>query len=232
MQFGGTRIQWVVFDAVGTLIEPRPRVADVYHAACLRHGGTRSPDEIARRFREVMAARIADPRTSEQDEREFWQRTVADVLGTVKNPEACFAELYEHFATPEAWKLCQGVEQTLARLSKHDVRVAVASNFDQRLHRVLDGLSGMDAIQLRVISSEVGWRKPDHRFFEALLAQTGVSSKEILIVGDDVSNDIVPARELGMTSVFVRGRGSETNVEAELTVASVDEILNWCQFDE
>jgi len=70
-------IRWVLFDAVGTLIEADPPVAEVYLAAARQFGSLLSVDEIQHRFaaalrveQGVESATLDRPPTSEAQERE------------------------------------------------------------------------------------------------------------------------------------------------------------------
>src|ERR1700730_14270902 len=103
-------VRAIFFDAVGTLIHPDPVAAVVDWEVGLRQGSQYNLDQIARRFRaafqnEEKADRANGLRTNEDRERLRWQNIVADVLDDATDPDACFAELYEHFNRPMAWRL-------------------------------------------------------------------------------------------------------------------------------
>ena len=55
--------------------------------------------------------------------------------------------------------------------------------------------------------------KPGLEFFVRLAAMAGVSPDEAAYVGDRVDNDILPAREAGMLTVFIR-RGPWGHIHA------------------
>lgn len=55
-----------------------------------------------------------------------------------------------------------------------------------------------------ISSAEVGAAKPDKRIFELALSQADCSAREACMVGDRLDNDIVPAAEMGMSTVWVR----------------------------
>lgn len=55
-----------------------------------------------------------------------------------------------------------------------------------------------------VASAEAGVAKPDKRIFELALSQAGCSACEACMVGDRLDNDITPATEMGMSTVWVR----------------------------
>ena len=69
-----------------------------------------------------------------------------------------------------------------------------------------------DYFDVVVASAEAGVAKPDKRIFELALSQAGCSAKEACMVGDRLDNDIAPAAEMGMYTVWVRqswfGRGN------------------------
>jgi putative hydrolase of the HAD superfamily len=94
---------------------------------------------------------------------------------------------------------------TLAGMRDAGLRLGVISNtfvpgfvHDRQLERA--GLIGF--LPVRVYSSEVGYRKPDRRIFEAALSRMGVSAQETLFVGDLVKTDIVGARRAGMRTAL------------------------------
>ncbi|MDD4254578.1 MAG: HAD family hydrolase [Methanofollis sp.] len=55
-----------------------------------------------------------------------------------------------------------------------------------------------------VFSSDVGCKKPDDRIFQVALRRIGVEPEEALFIGDSMTNDIIPARRLGMQAIHIR----------------------------
>lgn len=53
-------------------------------------------------------------------------------------------------------------------------------------------------------SADWGAAKPSRRFFEKVLAACASSPEQVLYVGDRLDNDILPARDLGMRTAFLR----------------------------
>ena len=171
-----TEPRWVVFDAVGTLITPDPPVAEAYFQAGRAQGSRQTRDAVAARFREAFGGplRATPPAgvhsTDEATERAFWRAVVAAVFDDLTGAaaERCFDALFDHFARPTAWRVYADVAPTLAALAALGLPVAVASNFDARLHGVFAGHRELEGIGRRFVSSELGWRKPDGRFFTAV----------------------------------------------------------------
>lgn len=61
-----------------------------------------------------------------------------------------------------------------------------------------------DYFDVVAASAETGVAKPDKRIFELALSQAGCSACEACMVGDRLDNDITPAAEMGMSTVWVR----------------------------
>jgi putative hydrolase of the HAD superfamily len=198
-----SHVSCIAFDAVGTLIYPDPPVAEVYARVGREHGSLFPVDEVRGRFREAFRAECdGATSTNEEEERQRWRRIVQRVFALEK-PEPCFEELFAHFGRAESWRCFPDVAETLRRLSERGYDLALASNFDRRLHAICDGHRELGRFSARVISSEVGMFKPHAGFFEALCEQTGRQKHEVLMVGDDWTNDISGPLAIGMPAVFL-----------------------------
>ena len=194
----------VVFDVVGTLVEPWPRVSRAYAEAGRRQGVELVEDVIAKRFaaawrRQEAIDAAATPAfaTNRQREIERWRGIVEDVFEQVPASGAIFADLWEHFARPEAWRpLPEGV-QLVEDVKRAVGEVALASNFDERLFaiaRMVEPLTFADHI---FASSELGWRKPAPEFFREVERRLGRRPEELVLVGDDPLLDVAAARKAG-----------------------------------
>jgi putative hydrolase of the HAD superfamily len=201
-------IRAVVFDAVGTILEPDPKPAVVYSEIGGRHGSRLTDAVIATGFREAFDAQeqrdlTRHLATDETRELARWRAIVGSVLHDVADSETCFRELWEHFAASTNWKLIPGAGELLAALRKRDLKLAVASNFDGRLRSVLAGFPESRLLHDIVISSEVGWRKPAAEFFAALCRRLAYEPSEILFVGDNRGNDYDGARKAGLRALLL-----------------------------
>jgi len=219
-------VRAIYFDAIGTLIHPEPSAAAVYADISCRHGSRLRRDEIRRRFATAFARqeeidRAAHWCTSEAREHERWQSIVGEVLDDVSDPDACFAELYDHFARPAAWRCDESAPRVLAELSRRGYLIGLASNYDQRLHTVLAGLEALRGIQRVLLSAAIGWRKPAPAFFAALAAQAGVEPREALYVGDDLESDYTGALGAGLNAVLL-GQPPRADVRA---IGRLEELL-------
>jgi putative hydrolase of the HAD superfamily len=206
-------IRCIVFDAVGTLIHPEPGVGQVYAEVGKRHGSRRSIDELRQRFRTAFERqeqidRAAGWKTDEARELRRWRDIVTEAIDDVTDAEACFGELYEHFAKPSAWRCDPDAEMVLTELHRRGIATAMASNFDHRLHRVVAGLPELRSLSAIIVSSEVGCRKPGRQFFQALIDRLGVQRTDSLYIGDDPTNDFEGATSAGIPTRLLAPAGN------------------------
>ena len=141
-------VRAIFFDAVGTLLFPEPSAIEVYRAAAARRGLLLSSDEIRSRFIAAYQAEEATDQsanwiTSEPREEMRWRRIVGTTLKGVADPDACFRELFEHFARPQAWRVNPDAEFVLARLRERSLVLGIGSNYDSRLLSVLEGIPAL-----------------------------------------------------------------------------------------
>src|SRR5947209_7002351 len=111
-------IDGIVLDAVGTLIDPSPPVAEVYAAAAHRQGVELAPAVVKARFHRYFRDDEVDEMrgplaTDEPTEFRRWRRIVTNVLPEVPRPDRAFAELWDHFGRPDAWRCFPDVAEAL-----------------------------------------------------------------------------------------------------------------------
>jgi putative hydrolase of the HAD superfamily len=222
----------VFFDAVGTLIHPKPSSASVYARVARRFGSRLKVAEISERFRAAFAKQDDIDRgngwqTDEARERERWRAIVREVLDDVNDPEACFDALYGHFEWPDSWEVDLQALDLLEVLPRRGLKLGVASNFDSRLHTVVTGWTCLHSLSHRVVSSEVGWRKPAPEFFAALCEVTGLPPEQIVYVGDDWENDCLGARGAGLQAIWLhKNRKKKPDHDDVLQVEDLASLTN------
>lgn len=216
-------IRVVALDAVGTVMEPVPKVGEVYHQVGLKYGTRKSLDEVVLGFKLAFAATESVPVstdpggldpwwTSEDEEFRRWRSIVERVLDDLPDLESCFRELHEYFAKPSSWRIFPDVPPTIAGLKSRGLRVVLASNFDHRLHSVVQGSPGLEGIDECFVSAELGARKPSVGFYSRLLERLQVASHELLMIGDDLQNDFFPPTELGVATLWLNRTGHPSEV--------------------
>jgi putative hydrolase of the HAD superfamily len=110
----------------------------------------------------------------------------------------------EHAAWNPARRLGATTHALLDSLRERGLRLGLVSNaFDPGwlLHRDLEQMGLAERLDFRVVSSEVGTRKPHPPIFERALAALDVRPEDALFVGDRLYEDVRGAGQLGMTTV-------------------------------
>ncbi len=220
--------RWIAFDAVGTLIFADPPVAEIYHRIGQKYGSALTLPQVQQRFAGIFGKRsqMQNHPTSEPIEYEFWRDVVSEVLVDVTDKESCFIELHEWFARPTSWRCYEDVGPTIQALRVRGYQLAIASNFDHRLNSVCDGLNGLRDISTRVISSEVGWRKPHAGFYQALIDECGGKANEIVMIGDDPTNDAWGANQAGLRAVLINRRlSTDSMCTGDSIIRSLQELV-------
>lgn len=230
---GAPMIRAVVFDAVGTVMYPSPPVARVYRAALTRHCERHlSEEEISGVFRRALDERGVQQslRTDEEGERDFWRQLIHGLCNGHPAFEACFDHLYAHFGESSNWACFDDVADCMTSLSEQNLTIAIASNFDLRLHSVLDGLGPLSGIEHRFVSSQIGFRKPGEQFFNAVCSELLLEPQQVLFVGDDLRNDVFGANQAGCHSAWIcrqadRPDSAQANTTRISSLMQVGEVV-------
>lgn len=88
-------------------------------------------------------------------------------------------------------------------------------------------------INLVIASTEEGFSKPDSRIFQIALERSGCEPQKAIMIGDRIDNDIVPAKLLGMRTIWVKqGFGQYWNIssqeeKADCVVYNIKEICDY-----
>lgn len=105
--------------------------------------------------------------------------------------------------------LTSGLTEFLDRMARQAVQVACLTNDSARWSTLLRQRHGLtDRIHPWVVSSQVGYRKPDLRIFHALADQLGQSLAGSVFVDDNAPN-LDAAAQLGMTTVLYPAGSAE-----------------------
>jgi HAD superfamily hydrolase (TIGR01549 family) len=81
-------------------------------------------------------------------------------------------------------------------------------------------LTGFDPI---MTGKEIGRAKPHPNGFLKILSRWNLEPNEVLMVGNDVDCDILPAKELGLKTAFIDREGKVAG-EADYNISSLEAI--------
>jgi putative hydrolase of the HAD superfamily len=204
----GDHIRAVTFDVGGTLIEPFPSVGHVYSEVAAQHGVRVSPEVLNERFAAAWKAK-KNFGHSMQDWSDLVDETFAE-LSSVPPSRTFFPQLYRAFSEAGAWHVFDDVFLCLERLRERGFRLAVISNWDERLVPLLEAIGLAKFFDATAVSIEVGEPKPGRRIFDFAQRELGIGAAHILHVGDAPVEDVNGARAAGFEALLLKRDGPES----------------------
>ncbi|HZI65209.1 MAG TPA: HAD-IA family hydrolase [Thermoanaerobaculia bacterium] len=222
-------IRAVLFDAGATLVHPDPPVEAVYAREFAADGAKFTEEELTRAltraWEEVHALPAGDRYGGARGEAAFWaaflNRVRALLDGGVLSP-AGFERLARHFRSASAWAVYDDVVPTLEDLSRRDAKLAVVSNWDSYLPKLLAAL-GLDRFfSVVLVSALEGTSKPDPEIFRRACRRLEIAPEEALHVGDSVAEDLAGARAAGLSALLL-DRG-DAHPEIDDRIRSLAEV--------
>jgi 2-haloacid dehalogenase len=103
------------------------------------------------------------------------------------------------------WKPFPDTVRSLKRL-KENFQLAILSNVDDELFSISNKLLEVD-FDFIVTAQQTGSYKPDHRNFQRALKVFNIEKQEHLHIAQSIYHDIIPARQLGLNTVWVNRYG-------------------------
>ncbi len=212
-------IKGLIFDANGTVIDilTNENYDDMYRVAAnflMYQGIAMSADEIRETFHELNKRQRQD---SGEEFPEF------DVVALFSEIIKQHASPYTRSLPPEKQTALPGIMAEVFRAAslfklelypkvmevltslREQYRLALLSDGQRtwaipELHAA--GLS--DLFDPIIISSDLGYRKPDPRIFELVLKQMELTAEEVLFIGNDMYRDVYGAGKMGMKTIFFK----------------------------
>lgn len=208
----------IFFDAVGTLFGVKGSVGEVYGALAQSFGVEAGADVLNHAFFQSfrkappMTFPGVDVTTIPHREYEWWKAIAietfdqAGVIEQFSDFDRFFDELYALFATPRPWNIYPDTFSALRYWKNQGTTLGILSNFDSRIHQVLDGLGLADFFTSVTISTEVGAAKPDFKIFEIALKKHNCLPQAAWHVGDSYREDYEGAKSAGLRAIWLKRR--------------------------
>lgn len=95
-------------------------------------------------------------------------------------------------------------EDVLQYLRSHGYKIGVIANQSLGTADRLEKWGLLKYINVVAASAELGVAKPDRAIFDKAFAMAGCTAQEAVMIGDRLDNDIIPAKKLGMKTIWIR----------------------------
>ncbi|HBQ97476.1 MULTISPECIES: HAD-IA family hydrolase [Roseofilum] len=206
----------IFLDAVGTLFGVRGSVGEIYSQFAQGFGVQVSADLIDHTFfesfKKAPPAAFPDIDRQELQSHEFdWWKAIAfatfeqsEVIDQFTDFDRFFNELYHYFSTFYPWFVYPDVKIALLSWKNQNIELGVISNFDSRLHKVLNALGLQHFFQSITISTEVSVAKPNSKIFHTALAKHGYKPHQAWHIGDSYEDDYLGAIEAGFSPIWLQ----------------------------
>ena len=107
-----------------------------------------------------------------------------------------------------------------------------------KIHLITNGFLEVQSIKMQAseldkyidktfVSEVVGYKKPDHRIFYHAMKEVGGTTENCVMIGDDLSVDILPAKEIGMPHIYFNRKQTPHNEILDYEIKDLIEIKNF-----
>jgi 2-haloacid dehalogenase len=179
-----TTERWATFDCYGTLID--------WNGGIRRALGS---DELLERYHEL------EPQVEAENPRAPYRDVMTEVsrrLG-VEDPETLARSL-------PSWEPFPEVRAALEATRNRGWKLAALSNTDRDFIEASLERVGVP-FELAIVASEIGSYKPARAHWDTFFARTGAATDHHVHVAQSHFHDVVPARALGLTTIWINRLG-------------------------
>jgi 8-oxo-dGTP diphosphatase/putative hydrolase of the HAD superfamily len=196
-------IEWLFFDVGSTLMNEEKAYLHRLHDVA---------DAVNKTFEEIYDMAITLYKENKKGDLEIMRLYGLPKLKWYKEDEDLYADTFE----------------VLDELSKK-YKIGVIANQSLGTAERLEQKGILKFIDLVIASAEEGISKPDKRIFEIALSRAECNAENAVMIGDRIDNDIVPAKQIGMKTIWIKqGFGKYWNVarEEEKADYEVDNLIS------
>ena len=83
-------------------------------------------------------------------------------------------------------------------------KLGIIANQPQEVIQVLKNHNLYDFFSVNSISQIIGFHKPNNRIFKYALTEAQCDPKNAVMIGDRIDNDIIPAKSIGMKTIWLK----------------------------
>lgn len=122
--------------------------------------------------------------------------------------------------------LLDGAAEFLARLKERGRVFLITNGTPAAQYGRLDALGIRSLFDGIFVSDEIGFAKPDPRFFGYVLSAAGAAREDCIVIGDSLTSDIAGANAAGIYSVWYAPQGEPLGAVPDAVARSYAEVLS------
>jgi 2-haloacid dehalogenase len=193
----------LTFDCYGTLIDWESGLLEAYRPILAHHRVSAGDEELLERYGVHEAELESGPYLRYIEVLKGVLRRIGDDFGFEPSEE----ELEAFGASVGDWPAFDDSADALQRLHER-FKLAPITNCDDNLFAASQPKLGVE-FDWVITAEQARAYKPSHRNFELAFERIGLPRERILHVAQSLYHDHVPAKELGLTSVWIDRRGGK-----------------------
>ena len=190
-------IKWIFFDVGNIIFNDDPAMAYIYeslHKAIIASGKNMSLASLLFEREQLIINNKDGKHHHTLGEKylgkPYWKQLREDILLNLNNN-------YLEFN-----KLIFKIKDEIQILSTK-YKLGIAANQVKACRSVLEELGILKYFDIVGISDEMKYQKPDLAFFNEILSKKEIRPQTAIMIGDRIDNDIVPAKAIGMRTIWV-----------------------------
>jgi 2-haloacid dehalogenase len=203
-----SRFTTISFDCYGTLIDWELGILPVLRTVLGNHGQSLPDAAILELYGEFEAEAESGPYQSYRDV----LQTVVRAFASRFHFEASFAEIGALAESVPAWPPFPDTVRALGELQKH-YQLAVISNIDDDLFAETRRHLGVEFGGV-ITAEQARSYKPSINNFQIALRTLAISPDRLLHAAQSIYHDVVPARSLGISTVWVNRKSARPGIGA------------------
>lgn len=206
-----------IFDLYGTLVDIHTdeEMPMLWEKLALFYGyydAIYTPEELKTRYSELVTERESAEQGEDDVHEAHPEIKIEQVFQALFREKGVDADMtlavhagqFFRILSTEYIRIYDGVKQMLAMLKDAGKKIYLLSNaqriFTEYEMHTLGIAEYFDDI---FISSECGVKKPDERFFRLLMDKHQLKTESCVMIGNDLSNDIGGARQIGLDAFYI-----------------------------
>jgi len=206
-----SRFTTISFDCYGTLIDWESGILPVLRSVLANHGQNLPDAVLLELYGEFEAEVEGSPYQRYRDV----LQAVVRAFGNRLHFEASAAEIRSLHESVPTWPPFPDTVGALRELQKR-YKLAVISNIDDDLFAETRKLLGVEFDGV-VTAEQAGSYKPSINNFQIALRKLAISPDCLLHAGQSIYHDVVPARSLGISTVWVKRKSARPGIGAVRT---------------